>query len=130
MFTVTLGLLLAAVLAAVYRAGAHRAFWIGFALFGWAYILFAFVPVFRVIEHHLIAKEVGSLLKEHVPDGNSGIVIGSGGSRISVFSFTQIIHSTIALIFALFGGLAGAYFYGTHRSREPERPDRDHVGYT
>jgi hypothetical protein len=37
--TVTLALLLAAVLAAWLLAGADRAFWAGFALFGWVYLL-------------------------------------------------------------------------------------------
>jgi hypothetical protein len=37
--TVTLALLLAAVLAACLLAGADRAFWAGFALFGWVYLL-------------------------------------------------------------------------------------------
>ncbi len=37
-FSLTLGLLLNAVLLAVHRTEARRAFWIGFALFGWGYL--------------------------------------------------------------------------------------------
>jgi hypothetical protein len=37
--TVTLAVLLAAVLAAFLLAGSDRAFWAGFALFGWAYLM-------------------------------------------------------------------------------------------
>jgi hypothetical protein len=38
LFSLTLGLLLSAVLLAVHRTEARRAFWIGFALFGWGYL--------------------------------------------------------------------------------------------
>jgi AcrB/AcrD/AcrF family len=38
LFSLTLGLLLIAVLLAVHRTEARRAFWIGFALFGWGYL--------------------------------------------------------------------------------------------
>ena len=38
LFSLTLGLLLSAVLLAVHRTEARRAFWIGFVLFGWGYL--------------------------------------------------------------------------------------------
>ncbi len=47
LFTLTLTVHLAAILGAVYRRGSVRAFWIGFALFGWTYLLLANVPMFR-----------------------------------------------------------------------------------
>ncbi len=34
----TLGIMAMAILGAVYRAGNRRAFWLGFALFGWGYM--------------------------------------------------------------------------------------------
>jgi hypothetical protein len=40
----TLLLLLASVLLAVHRSGALRAFWQGFSLFGWAYLLASVIP--------------------------------------------------------------------------------------
>lgn len=123
MFTMTLGLLLAAILAGVYRTGVNRAFWIGFAVFGWAYVMLAFIPSFRVVEHHLPGKAVNSYLKEHAPKASSGTVIDTAGSRIAVFSFAQIVHLVVALIFACVGGLAGVYFYSTSRSRRQEIPD-------
>jgi hypothetical protein len=43
-FTAALGVLLAAVLLAVHRTGRQRAFWLGFALFGWAYLAASLVP--------------------------------------------------------------------------------------
>ena len=123
MFSVTLGLFLAAILGALYRTGVNRAFWIGFAVFGWAYILLAFVPSLRVAGHHLLGSEVNSYLKKYAPDASSRTVIDSGGSRIVVFSFSQIGHTVVALVFAVVGGLAGVYFYWTSRNRRPASPD-------
>jgi hypothetical protein len=44
LFSLTLGLLLFAVLLAAHRTGGRRAFWIGFALFGWGYLSFSLIP--------------------------------------------------------------------------------------
>jgi AcrB/AcrD/AcrF family len=44
LFSLTLGLLLDAVLLAVHRTEARRAFWIGFALFGWGYLSLSLIP--------------------------------------------------------------------------------------
>jgi hypothetical protein len=44
LFSLTLGLLLFAVLLAAHRTGDRRAFWIGFTLFGWGYLSFTLIP--------------------------------------------------------------------------------------
>jgi hypothetical protein len=44
LFTATIGILLVSVLLAVYRKGLTRAFWLGFAVFGWSYLVLAVVP--------------------------------------------------------------------------------------
>jgi hypothetical protein len=44
LFSLTLGLLLVAVLLAARRTGDRRAFWIGFALFGWGYLSLSLIP--------------------------------------------------------------------------------------
>ena len=43
-FTLTLGVLLISILLAVHRIESRRAFWIGFALFGWTYLGLSLVP--------------------------------------------------------------------------------------
>ena len=43
-FTLTLGFLLVAILFAIHHTESRRAFWIGFALFGWSYIGLASIP--------------------------------------------------------------------------------------
>jgi hypothetical protein len=44
LFTTTLAMLLVSVLLAVHSAGRQRAFWFGFCLFGWAYLVASLVP--------------------------------------------------------------------------------------
>jgi hypothetical protein len=44
LFSLTLGLMLFAVLLAAHRTGDRRAFWIGFALFGWGYLSSSLIP--------------------------------------------------------------------------------------
>src|SRR5262249_39466286 len=43
-FTTTVALLLVSVLLAVHRIGRGRAFWLGFAVFGWLYVGLSLVP--------------------------------------------------------------------------------------
>lgn len=54
LFTLTIGVLLISILAAIHRLGSKRAFWIGFALFGWTYLGLALVPS---IESRLITTK-------------------------------------------------------------------------
>lgn len=44
-FTLTVGLLSAAIVGAILGRGSPRATWIGFAVFGWVYMAFSFGPV-------------------------------------------------------------------------------------
>ena len=44
MFTLTLGLLVSAILLAMYRTDERRAYWIGFALFGSVYFVASLIP--------------------------------------------------------------------------------------
>jgi hypothetical protein len=52
------GMLCTAILGAVFRRGPDRAFWLGFAVFGW--VFFALALVFTLAQHRLFAI-VGSL---------------------------------------------------------------------
>jgi hypothetical protein len=55
LFTAMIGILLVSVLLAIYRKGLTRAFWLGFALFGWSYLVLAVVPA---INARLITTKV------------------------------------------------------------------------
>jgi hypothetical protein len=61
LFSLTLLLLLSAVLLAVHRAEGRRAFWIGFALFGWCYLSFSLISS---IESRLITTQALTYLEQ------------------------------------------------------------------
>ncbi|MGZ3413087.1 MAG: hypothetical protein ACXWNX_04645 [Isosphaeraceae bacterium] len=53
-FTLTLAALLISILLAIHRTESRRAFWIGFALFGWIYLGLSLVPS---IEYRLLTTK-------------------------------------------------------------------------
>ena len=64
MFSLTLGILLTSVLLALHRAEKRRAFWLGFALFGTAYLGLSLVPS---IESRLITTKALAYIDSKVP---------------------------------------------------------------
>ena len=63
-FTLMLAALLISILLAVHRTESRRAFWIGFALFGWIYLGLSLVPS---IESRLITTKALAYLDSKVP---------------------------------------------------------------
>lgn len=136
--TLAVGLLLGGTLALFLRPGRPRAFWAGFALFGWAYLLLCFGPwIGSAMGPRLITTRFFQWLEpkfrttgDPVPWGNSpGLVYsnnngGAPGSGTSVVwdiagqslppavpawnSFQSAGHSWFALLAAFAGGLLGA----------------------
>jgi len=64
LFSLTLGILLISILIAVHRTESRRAFWIGYALFGWIYVGLSLVPS---VEPRLITTRALSYLDSKVP---------------------------------------------------------------
>jgi hypothetical protein len=82
LFTLTLGVLLVAVLLAVHRREDRRAFWFGFTLCGWGYMALSLVPS---IEPRLLTTKALAYLDAQVPGQALGFTIrltesGSGSS--------------------------------------------------
>jgi hypothetical protein len=67
LFTATLGILLISILLAVHRTEQRRAFWLGFALFGSAYLGLTLMPS---IEPRLITTKVLAFLDPRMPPSN------------------------------------------------------------
>ncbi len=67
-FTLTLGVLLSSILLAIHRAEKRRAFWLGFALFGSAYLGLSLVPS---IEPRLITTKALAFLDSKMPGRTS-----------------------------------------------------------
>jgi hypothetical protein len=91
MFTLTLGVLLTSILLANYRSEKGRGFWLGFALFGSAYLGLSLLPS---IESMLITTKAFAYLSSNVPGRpmksytliNSGIRSGSPSNQVqSIF---------------------------------------------
>jgi hypothetical protein len=70
-FSITLCVLFISILLAIHRLGSRRAFWIGFALFGWTYLGLALVPS---IESRLITTKALAYLDSGVQDAFSNTV--------------------------------------------------------
>jgi hypothetical protein len=63
LLTLTLGVLLISILLAVHRTESRRAFWIGFALFGWIYLGLTLMPS---IESRLLTSKALAYLDSKV----------------------------------------------------------------
>lgn len=78
-FGVTLSMLLISVLLVIHRTEARRAYWIGFALFGWSYLVLSMVTS---IEARLPTSKALSYLDSKVPGRMitiTGVLNGSPG---------------------------------------------------
>jgi hypothetical protein len=71
-FTAALFVLLAAVLLVVHRTGRQRAFWVGFALFGWAYLGASLVPP---VESRLLTTKGLAFVDSKIPGRTVSFVL-------------------------------------------------------
>jgi hypothetical protein len=114
LFSLTLGLLLFAVLLVAHRTGDRREFWIGFALFGWGYLSFSLIPS---IEARLIVTKALSYLHQSRIFGIRAHGLGElSPFRFSPFyaprvraapdeNFIHIGHTLFTLLAAWLGGV-------------------------
>jgi hypothetical protein len=97
-FSLTLAALLISIVLAVHRTESKRAFWIGFALFGWFYLGFALVPS---IESRLITTKSLAYVRSKVFERSLKItkVRHSGNRRLvswmSLESKTRRVQSVV-----------------------------------
>jgi hypothetical protein len=84
LFSLTLGVLLITVLLAIHRTESRRAFWMGFALFGSAFLALSLVPT---IESRLLTTKALTYLDSKVPGRSSGVfmieLVGTGSGSPS-----------------------------------------------
>jgi hypothetical protein len=130
------------------RNADRRAFWIGFALFGWAYLTMLYAPVLdRHVGHRLITTKVLAYRQLHLPRAageaqcfqTSPVEIAlqptawisytvsteTGTFPIPVSQwdfFQQVGHSLFALLLACFGGFVSRWFYSTRSRHCPFGP--------
>ncbi len=130
MFLLTCGVLNLAVVGTLCREGAKRAWWLGFALFGWGYLVLAFwssvqLPTMTLLD--VVGSRLG--LKVQFGGGMGGM---GGGMRSAGFwafggfggfggppgqSLKQIAHRLWALVAALLGGVLARVLFGAAGTR-------------
>ena len=116
-FTTAITVLLFASVAAIY--GRHRTFWVGFLIFGWAYLALAFAPGSRtdvrpyLITSHLLGDLANLFgLPEKQPTRNFAVVQVPMDSGLDYFFgsvhgewFQRVGHSLAALAHGMVGGV-------------------------
>jgi hypothetical protein len=132
-FSVTFGVFLVSILLAIHRTERRRAFWLGFALFGWIYLVLTLMPS---IEPRLITTTALTLLDSNMPRsspagfpdidynengsidlfvanntvGRWNSLVGTSLKRSSgTGHFVRIGHSLFAVVAALLGGQLSRY---------------------
>jgi hypothetical protein len=89
-FSRALVLLLGAVLGALFRRSASRAFWVGFALFGWAYLLLVFGPWFNSsVKPRLVTTRLITYLHQKLPPAGTAaklvsVALGRGAGVVDL----------------------------------------------
>jgi hypothetical protein len=78
-FTLTLTILLISILLTIHRTGSRRAFWLGFALFGWGYLALSLIPS---IESRLMPTKALTYLDSRVP-GRPVVITGQAWDNVS-----------------------------------------------
>ncbi len=148
LFTITLALFLFATIGAI--RGGDRTFWLGFALFGWAYMIASYEPWSKHAKTPpvLVTTKLLNRLYPHIstvpPDE---VVIGGEGAwkdprnieivssfkagKITFFrndmdNFLQVGHFVASWLFALIGGTIGSRLFA-HRAEQnrPQTPISD-----
>jgi hypothetical protein len=128
--TVTLALLLSAVLGSLFLRGYNRAYWVGFALFGGVYLV--------LVDWSWIGAQVGYDLTaglrefaETVHPPVSAINLGprnpsyelSRARDIKIGNFVQITRLSLSLAFAWLGGMIGRFLWSWDAAQSRKQPD-------
>jgi hypothetical protein len=146
-FMLTCSVLALAVVGVACRGQAERAWWLGFALFGWGYLILAFwssyslpaLPTMTLVEALRSTLGAAPSAKGVGPmsggggfgGGGFGGGGGLGGSGIEYASYAQIGHCFWSLLAATLGAMVARVFFSAPMSRsESARTDSLQVGAT
>jgi hypothetical protein len=131
MFSVTIFAMICSLLGVGLRRGPRRAYWLGFAVLGWSYLLLIHVPplyehvgrfllapnLFDYLEEVLAAGAAGRRGMQSVPLGTllaaatgGGFGGGPAASVTDLSDFVRIGVSIEALLWAILGGRVASYF--------------------
>lgn len=132
MFLLTCGVLCLAIVGVVCRQDEERAWWLGFALFGWGYLLLSMrstvvLPTLTLLDS--IAARLGAPFRFSGGMGGMGGGMrsiglwafgGFGGPTVdgSVYLRQEIAHCLWALLAALLGGILARVIFGSAKKRD------------
>lgn len=123
-YTFTVFLLLIAVLASRYRRGGERAFWFGFAVFGWGFFLLGYVPWIspfgglgpassRPLNPNLLTSRVTLFLLPYLRTSTNSL----GAIDPITWATLGIVHQIMTLVIGAVGGLIALLLRRRSRSR-------------
>jgi hypothetical protein len=135
-FTVALTILLASIVGAIF--GRYRAFWIGFAIFGWGYAILALAPgAWTSVRPYLVTSHLinGLANAMNLPRGGAGLTnftmrevpfqedsgLGDWNGTYTGNRLQRIGHSLAAVVHGVAGGVLAAWLAKRARDRERER---------
>ncbi len=130
-FVATCGVLWLAIVGVVCRTDKSPAWWLGFALFGWGYLVLAYwSPDSLPTTGLLNALETRLRATHHVGGAPQGAMLAAnfGGAAVRRPNqhFAQIGHCLLALLAALLGGASSTLLFGGRTERDEThvpRPD-------
>ena len=128
-------LLLTSLLASLLLRGRQRAFWIGFAVFGWGYIAMAYGPYQDVVLTSDLLSDLGNSLRRTVPIPTNPAPewvrttafeekLGTVAVVVDPRNVVKVGKLLIAWLFCIVGALVGSYFYGHEIKRQQIETDR------
>jgi hypothetical protein len=128
-FLATCGVLCLAIVGVVCRTDESRAWWLGFALFGWGYLALAFWSPYALPTTALLHVLEAWMGATHQFEGGrrSAMLAGSFGGASDGWPdehFAQIGHCLLALLAALLGGVSSTLLFGGRRARNENRVAR------
>jgi hypothetical protein len=123
---VTAVILLGAILSIIYRTGIARAFWIGFAVFGWGSYVLQQSPM-KLLAAENFLRDAYPFFRRTTPLPPNAPeptwvreTDNEGGSQVAVIvrqsDFIRVGKCVYALVFALSGGWMARYFHATRDS--------------
>jgi hypothetical protein len=131
------GILAYAVLSVIYRTGASRAFWIGFALFGWGFYLVEqlefgdararFAPIItrfvrsnEVLNGHYTSRVTAELQNDLPPGTNVPLGGEQFLQRMSILRYS-LVNNLLILIILVFATIGGLFGVALQRSQQKKQ---------
>jgi hypothetical protein len=128
MLLLTCGILALGIIGAIYGQRTRRAWWLGFALFGWGYLALAGFWSANGRLTDLPTTAVLEILRPWLKSpvqADAGLFGGGfGGPRMEAVYYQQAGHCVWALLAALLGGLIATFFF-VPSSDPSDRPPPD-----